>query len=74
MQLLEVKYLQRKYFTVVWATRFLGGRQFDRADSVHGPQHSCWLEHVPYHSVPHTLDKEAKAQSCGGLLRFAVAC
>lgn len=37
MQLLEVKYLQRRYFTIVWAIRLLGGKQFDRADTVHSP-------------------------------------
>lgn len=37
MQLLEVKYPQRKHFTVVWTIRFLGGKQFGRADTEHGP-------------------------------------
>lgn len=72
MQLLEVKYLQRKYFTIVWAIRFLGGKQFVRADTGAAAwlQHACWLEHVPSHSILHFLDKKAKAQSCGGgLLR-----
>lgn len=51
MQLLEVNYLQRKYFTIVWAIRLLGGKQFDRADTVHSPSRLAgWNMSLPTQS------------------------
>lgn len=51
MQLLKVKYLQRRYFSVVWAVRFFGGKRFDRADAVHDPNTlTGWNRSLPTHS------------------------